>query len=307
MPRHNPLRQHALQRLEKPTNMNKYTKINLDEYIQTGEGGQSLTYTRKDGKSMAKLFLKSYGADTAEREFLISRAVYDLGIPSPEPFRLVTDGERFGGEYQVIAGKRSYTRIISEQPEQLEPLTARFAALAKELHSTPADSDALPEMCAVIRPWIEKSECISEPLRKRFLDALDTIPSPRTCLHGDLHIGNIITDGVRDYWIDLGDFAWGCPEWDLAMNYYIAHYMSPEWTDNLFHLDPATLRRHWDLLMKDYFGFKTDAEQAAYEKDLLKFTALKLYFNFCKRYEGKGSPSPKLEALANALLSGIAP
>ena len=83
-----------------------YEIINLDDYIQSGEGGQSLTYTRKDGKAMAKLFLKSYGADTAEREFRISQAVYKLGIPSPEPFRLVTDGERFGGEYEVIDNKR---------------------------------------------------------------------------------------------------------------------------------------------------------------------------------------------------------
>ena len=287
--------------------METYEKINLEDYFQSGEGGQSLTYTRKDGKAMAKLFLKSYGADTAEREFRISQAVYKLGIPSPEPLRLVTDGERFGGEYQVIANKRSFTRIISEEPDQLEPLTAKFAALAKDIHSTPADTEAFPEMSAVIRPWIEKSTCITEPLRARLLSALDSIPNPKTCLHGDLHIGNIITDGVKDYWIDLGDFAWGCPEWDFSMNYYISHYMRPELTDNLFHLNPATLRKHWDLLVKDYYGFKTADEQKEYEKNLLKFTALKLYFNFCKKYEGKGEPAPQLEGLANAFLSGIAP
>ena len=48
-------------------------------------------------------------------------------------------------------------------------------------------------------------------------------------------------------------------------------------------------------------------EQRAKEKDLLKYTALKLYFNFCKRYNGKGEPSPQLEGLANAFLRGIAP
>lgn len=287
--------------------METYEKINLEDYFQSGEGGQSLTYTRKDGKAMAKLFLKSYGADTAEREFRISQAVYNLGIPSPEPFRLVTDGERFGGEYEVIANKRSYTRIISEEPEQLEPLTAKFAALAKDIHSTPADTEAFPEMSAVIRPWIEKSTCITEPLRARLLSALDSIPNPKTCLHGDLHIGNIITDGVKDYWIDLGDFAWGCPEWDFSMNYYISHYLRPELTDNLFHLNPATLRKHWDLLVKDYYGFKTADEQKEYEKNLLKFTALKMYFNFCKKYEGKREPAPQLEGLANAFLSGITP
>ena len=36
----------------------KYEPIDLEDYLQSGEGGQSLTYTRKDGGSMAKLFLK---------------------------------------------------------------------------------------------------------------------------------------------------------------------------------------------------------------------------------------------------------
>lgn len=287
--------------------MNEVQRINLDEYIQTGEGGQALSYTRKDGSSMAKLFLKSYGAETAEREFLISKAVYETGIPSPKPIRLVTDGERFGGEYELIANKRSYTRIISEEPEQLEPLTLKFAALAKKIHTTPANTEVFPEMKAVIRPWIETSTCITEPLRQRMLEVLDSIPAPQTCLHGDLHIGNIITNGVKDYWIDLGDFSWGCPEWDFAMIYYTAFYLGPEKTDWIFHLDPTTLQKHWRILIQAYYGFQNEEEQQAYEKHLLKFVTLKLYFNFCKRYEGKAEPSPQLEALANAFLSGIAP
>lgn len=285
----------------------EYQKIDLDNYIQSGEGGQAITYTRKDGGAMAKLFLQSYGAENAEREFLTSMAVYNAGIPSPKPIRLVTDGERFGGEYELIPGKRSFTRIISEEPDQMEPLTLRFAQLAKKIHSTPADTSVFPEMNALVRPWIEKSECISEPFRQRLIEALDSIPSPKTCLHGDLHIGNIITNGEKDYWIDLGDFAWGCPEWDFSMIYFVAHYMTPERTDNLFHLDPATLQRHWDLLVRDYYGFTTDSEKAEYEKRILKFAALKLFYNFCKRYNGKGEPSPKLEGLGGAFLSGFAP
>ena len=51
----------------------KYEQINLEDYFQSGEGGQAVTYTRKDGRAMAKLFLKSIGLDTVEREFKISQ------------------------------------------------------------------------------------------------------------------------------------------------------------------------------------------------------------------------------------------
>ena len=287
--------------------MSKYQQIKLEDYIQSGEGGQALTYTRKDGSTMAKMFQFGLGSETVDREFQISKAVYEAGIPCPQPIRLVTDGERFGAEYEVIANKRSFTRIISQEPEQLEPLTLIFAQLGKQLHSIPANTDAFPEMKEVIRPWIEKSTCISEPLRARLLATLDSIPSPKTCLHGDFHIGNIITNGEKDYWIDLGDFAWGAPEWDLSMNLYLAYYMSPENMDNLFHLDNATFRKHWSLLVKTYYGIQTLDEQRACEKKLLKFTALKLFFNFSKRHNGQGEPNPQLEGLAQAFLSEMAP
>ena len=138
-------------------------------------------------------------SETVEREFRISKAVYDAGILCPKPIRLVTDGEHFGAEYEVIANKRSFTRIISQEPEQLEPLTLKFAQLGRQLHSIPANTDVFPDMKDVIRPWIEKSACITEPYRGRLLQTLDGIPSPKTCLHGDFHIGNIITNGEKDY------------------------------------------------------------------------------------------------------------
>lgn len=287
--------------------MNQYQKINLEDYIQSGEGGQAITYTRKDGSALAKMFIYGLSAEDVEREFQISKAVYDAGIPCPKPIRLVTDGQLFGAEYEVIKNKRSYTRIISEEPDQLEPLSIKFARLGKKIHETPANTEVFPDMKDIMRPWIEKSECISDPLRKRLLDTLESLPSPKTCLHGDFHIGNIITNGEKDYWIDLGDFAWGAPEWDLSMSFYLAYYMSAQNMDKLFHLDNATYRKHWDILLKHYYGIQTLEEQRAREKHLLKFSAIKLIFNYCRRFNGKGTPVAQLEGLANAFLSDMAP
>lgn len=284
-----------------------YKRISLEDYVQSGEGGQALTYTRKDGSALAKMFLYGLGSETVEREFRISKAVYDAGIPCPRPIRLVTDGERFGAEYEVIANKRSFTRIISQEPEQLEPLTLKFALLGKQLHATPANTEVFPDIKDVIRPWIEKSTCISEPLRARLLEALKSIPSPKTCLHGDFHIGNIITNGEKDYWIDLGDFSYGAPEWDFSMNFYLAHYIPSEYMDQLFHLDSETFRKHWNLLLKSYCGIQTPEEQRVFEKKLLKFTALKYAFAVCKRHNGQGDPNPRTEGLVQAFLDGKAP
>ena len=40
-------------------------RIDLNDYVQTGEGGTALTYNHKDGKTLAKLFMSTIAADNA--------------------------------------------------------------------------------------------------------------------------------------------------------------------------------------------------------------------------------------------------
>ena len=267
--------------------MNTYETIDLNDYVQTGEGGTALTYNHKDGKTLAKLFMPSVTADNAIREFRISQIVYESGLPTPKPIRLVTDGERFGAEYELIQHKRSFTRIISQEPDKLEPLSERFAVLAKQIHQTPADTTRLPDMKELVMQWIDKISNLTDELRARINRFMNTVPSTPTCLHGDLHIGNIITDGQRDLWIDVGDFAYGVPEWDLGMMYYSANFLSAERADNIFHLDNATLRAHWAAFAKAYYG--TDSQEAldAEVQKLQPFVFLKMTFFVSKLTDGK--------------------
>lgn len=60
-------------------------RINLDDYVQTGEGGTSLTYTHKTRPALAKLFNPGSEAEEAEREFLTARAVFEWAYPRLSP------------------------------------------------------------------------------------------------------------------------------------------------------------------------------------------------------------------------------
>ena len=269
-------------------------RINLDDYVQTGEGGTALTYNNKDGKTLAKLFMSSVAADNAAREFHVNQVVYESGLPTPKPIRLITDGTRFGAEYELISPKRSFTRIISQEPDQLVPLSERFAVLAKKIHETPADTRRLPDMKVLAGSWIDRFEALPDVWKERFHRFLDSVPSTQTCLHGDLHIGNIITDGSRDLWIDVGDFAYGVPQWDLSLMYYSANFMTAERADNIFHLDLPTLKAHWDAFAPVYYG--TDSKEALETevRRLYPFIATKIAFLVSKLGNGKGAVSDAL-------------
>ena len=255
-------------------------RINLDDYIQTGEGGTALTYTHKDGLSLAKLYNPGFEADRAKAEFLTARAVFELGIPSPEPFRLITDGERSGAEYELIKNKRSYTRIISQEPERLEEISLKFARMAKELHAKQADTTRLQSYKQRIANFYHEKDMVPEDYKQRVLQFLDTVSDTPRCLHGDLHIGNIITDGQRDLWIDLGEFAYGVPEWDLALLWTMCHNMPGDRVEHIFHITHDTMMAHWDIFFPAYLG--TNDPQAIHEatQRLLPYYAAKVPYIF---------------------------
>jgi len=255
-------------------------RINLDDYIQTGEGGTALTYTHKDGLSLAKLYNPGFEADRAKAEFLTARAVFELGIPSPEPFRLITDGQRSGAEYELIKNKRSYTRIISQEPERLEEISLKFACMAKELHAKQADTTRLQSYKQRIANFYHEKDMVPEDYKQRVLQFLDTVPDTPRCLHGDLHIGNIITDGQRNLWIDLGEFAYGVPEWDLALLWTMCHNMPGDRVEHIFHITHDTMQAHWDIFFPAYLG--TSDPQAIHEatQRLLPYYAAKVPYIF---------------------------
>ena len=197
--------------------MDNYEIINLEDYVQTGEGGTAVSYTHKSKNTLAKLYKPGFEADRARAEFYTAKTVFDMGIPTPEPYRLVSDGERFGAEYELVPDKRSFTRIISQEPERLQEISLTFASLARKLHSTPADTSRLRSYKEVLTQFYKEKNLVPEAFKQRALAFLENAPDTPNCLHGDLQIGNIITDGYRTLWIDVGEFSYGTPEWDLCI------------------------------------------------------------------------------------------
>ena len=258
------------------TQTQNYELINLDEYVQTGEGGTAISYTHKTKNTLAKLYKPGFEAERAKAEFLTARTVYELGVPTPEPYRLVTDGERFGAEYELIRNKRSFTRIISEEPERLQEISLTFADWARKLHSMPADTKRLRSYKQALTQFYQEKNLVPESFKQRALAFLETVPEPETLLHGDLQIGNIITDGDRTLWIDVGEFSYGSPEWVLAMVWIMCHRMSAQRADVLFHVTPETMKAHWDIFYPAYMGTTDPQVLGSYIKRLMPFYAFKV-------------------------------
>ena len=280
--------------------MQNYESIDLNDYVRSGEGGTAVSYKHKNRNTLAKLYNPGFEADRAVSEFLTARTVYEMGISTPEPYRLVTDGERFGAEYEFIPGKRSFTRIISEQPERLEEISLSFAREARKLHETKADTTRLRSYKETVKKFYLEKELVPSDYKQRALNFLESVPDADTCVHGDLQIGNIITNEKHNWWIDVGEFAYGVPEWDLGVMYSICHNASKEQMEFLFHLTPEALTAHWDVFLPAYLGTSDPLVLGTFTKRLFPFYAVKVPYVYDMAYH-KSLPETGLQRLINLL------
>lgn len=264
--------------------MDSYQKIDLSDYVRSGEGGTAVSYINKTSDTLAKLYNPGFEAERAKAEFLTARTVYEMGIPTPEPYRLVTDGERYGAEYQLVKNKRSFTRIISEEPERLQEISLTFAEWARKLHATKVAPGQLRSYKEVLIRFYQEKNLVPEAHKQKALAFLETVPDTPTCLHGDLQIGNIITDGKRTLWIDVGEFSHGTPEWDLSIMWIMGHRMSQERADSLFHITPEQMKAHWNCFLPAYLGTTDPQVLGEFTRRLVPYYAVKVPYVYDMAY-----------------------
>ncbi|MCR5710147.1 MAG: TIGR02172 family protein [Bacteroidales bacterium] len=247
--------------------------IDLADYEVSGDGYTAVSYNHKDGKRMMKLYAGYMPHSVPERELAMSWAIMDLGIRIPKAYRLVTDGKRVGVEFERIQDKRSFARAISQEPSTLDEYVADFAAQCRELHSTPCNTSVFSSVKEHFGSAIEASRDFDAAQKARMRAWLASTPDATTCLHGDMHIGNIIRARGLDYWIDLSDFRYGHPYFDMGMLYFVCiSNPSDEIADRLFHLTHAQMLRVWGVFVRNYFG--PDADISDVNRTIEPYAAL---------------------------------
>lgn len=242
--------------------MNTIEKVDLTDYEYAGEGANGASYHHK---SNPELMLKLYNATKPiafiENELTLAKSVYKLGLPTPKPGTLVTDGERYGILFNRILNKRSFSRIVGDDPSQV-PLYARtFAEMAKQLHATVCDKTQFRSIKSIYNQLLEENPFYSADEKSKVAALINGTPDCDTALHGDLQFSNTITDGSHNYFIDLGDFAYGNPLFDLGMVLLTCRYENTEFLEEVFHMNQDTAHRFWMEFVPAYFGPNADPEE----------------------------------------------
>ena len=252
-------------------------RIDLNDYIRTGEGANGASYNhRTDPGIMLKLYFRNFEAARLELE--LARKVYDAGIPTPEPGDLVTDGEAVGIRFRRIDGKKSYSRACGDDPEHTEGYAREFAQLCRKLHATHVDTTRFENVKDRLYAMLRENPFFNDEEKQRLHDFIAAQPDTDTAIHGDLQFSNGIfvdtPEGRKRYFIDLGDFCYGYPMFDLGMVYLCCCLNNEAWTMEQYHMSNAVARRFWEAFAREYWGPDADLDEV--EQMILPYAGLKV-------------------------------
>ena len=236
-------------------------KINLNDWIESGRGGRGASFFHKDAPDyMLKFDNLLTDPSSMEEELSAASVAYSLGISTPEPGEVVTDGKRYGLTFRRIPDKVSYARAIGDNPERLEELAKEFAVQTRKLHAIDADTTRMRNIKDIYRSLISRNTLHGPDIISHALELLDSLPEDRTCVHGDLHFGNIILSHGKSYFIDMGNFSYGCPLFDHAMlkTICLLATIDPPVFKEMFHFEPKLADRFWALFVKEYYAQDED-------------------------------------------------
>lgn len=249
-------------------------KISLDDYVLFGEGFNGESYDHKTDPTM---MLKLYHPGKIQQprdEMLLAIKVYNMGIPTPKPGEyVVTEDGRYGIRFRRIPGKVSYARATGDHPEKVQQYAEEFAEMCLQLHSTHVDTTQFESVkeryyrLLTENPFFTTGE--KDKIGKFIADVADT----DTAIHGDLQFSNAIFTGSKRYFIDLGDFCYGHPLFDVGMLYLCCILDGEEYISEYFHMHKETAVQFWEAFAQVYYG--KDRSLKEIEKEIRPFAGLK--------------------------------
>ena len=248
-------------------------RINLDDYVHSGEGanGESF-FHRTDPSVMMKLYNPGKVQQPLD-EMLMARKVYDLGIPSPEPGEYVTDGVRYGLRFRRIEGKVSYSRATGDHPEKVAQYAAEFAQMCIGLHKIHVNTADFENVKDRYNRLLEENPFFTKGEKDAIARFIADCPETDTAIHGDLQFSNAIFVGDKRYFIDLGDFCYGYPLFDVGMVYLCCCISDAAFIEEFFHMPKPLAIRFWEEFAPVYFG--ADRPLKDIEEEIRPFAGLK--------------------------------
>ena len=249
-------------------------KIDIKDYVLSGGGANGESYDHlTDPNVMLKLYFPGKIQQSLD-ELNRARKVFDLGVPSPKPGTyVVTEDGRYGILFHCIPGKVSFSRATGDHPERVQEYAMEFAQMCRQLHAIHVDTTQFENVKDRYTRLLIENQFFTSDEKDKLSHFIEDVPNTDTAIHGDLQFSNAIFTEYQSYFIDLGDFCYGNPLFDLGMVYLSCNLSDETFIKETFHMDKATAIKFWEAFALAYFGKERSLKEI--EEEIKPFAGLK--------------------------------
>lgn len=233
-----------------------YRRMSVEgcEFIAKGANGAVYRY---DDETILKVYHSKDALPEIQQERESARRVFILGINTAIPYGIVRVGEGYGTVTELLNAV-NVTRMVCDDPINIEKPVEYSVELLKSIHSTEVDEGDFPDMREKVLRWADlTADYIPEEKYKKLRAMLEEIPKQNTLLHGDFHTNNIMIQNGEPLLIDLDKLCVGSPVFEFAFMYNAMLGFSEFDRDEIksfMGYDRDTSERFWNMFLRKYLG-----------------------------------------------------
>ena len=238
-----------------------YKRLSIEgcEFIAKGANGSVYRY---DDETIVKTYFSKDALPEIQQERESARKAFVLGVSTAIPYGIVRVGDGYGTVTELL-DPINVTKLICNDPENLDKPVEYYVDLLKGIHAVEADEGDFPDMKEIALDWANfVSEHIPEAQGKKLRTMIEAVPKMNTLLHGDYHTNNVMLQNGEPLIIDLDTLCVGHPVFELGSMYNAFLGFSefnPDEIKAFMGFDRSTSKRFWDLSIKRYLDGADDA------------------------------------------------
>ena len=237
-----------------------YRRMSVEgcEFIAKGANGAVYRY---DDETILKTYYSKDALPEIQQERESARRAFVLGVNTAIPYGIVRVGDGYGTVTELLNAV-NVTRMICNDPENLEKPVEYYVDLLKSIHAVEAEEGDFPDMKDTALSWADfVANHLPEAEGKKLRALIEAVPRQNTLLHGDYHTNNIMIQNGEPLLIDLDTLCVGHPIFELGSMFNafvgfsaIDHNVIKEFMG----YDYETAGKFWNMSLKKYL--ETDDE-----------------------------------------------
>lgn len=192
-----------------------YRVVSVEGCEEIGRGANGTIY-RIDKDNVVKVYNNADALADIQHEREVAKLALILGVPTAISYDVVQVGDSYGSVFELL-NARSFSKILSTEPEKLDWCVAEYVKMLKTIHATVVPEGKLPDMRETALGWARfMQDYLPEEAGKKLLALVEAVPQDNHMIHGDYHTKNLELQNDEVLLIDMDTLAVGHPIFELA-------------------------------------------------------------------------------------------